>query len=341
MTLTTGTTVTLDDLRYTVQVRSVVGELVLLPGVNRVEVAIAAGVDVPASPGARASVELDGGDGAAVVLTGRVDHVERTTTGAVVVVSDAGAALAAVRPAETYNGLSGVQLVGRLAGLAAADTGPVTALTQTAAYVADPRRTAAEHVAAIAARSDAVAAVDAEGRVTVVAWPVGIPTAAMRLDREFTSFTTSTRSPGHEHVPVGAGGSGAALSPDAWVPSTEPVTGAGDPDGARTWAPDAVLRTRTDVDLAARGASSRRAAATTRMHATCWLQPGRRPGDVVRIDETTDAAQAGPWLLTSVRHELAPGLARTTLDGVAAGAADDLLGALAGLAGLDGLGGLL
>ncbi|GEA84382.1 MAG: hypothetical protein NVV70_06180 [Cellulomonas sp.] len=340
MTLTTGATVTLDDLQYTVQIRSVAAELVLLPGVNRVEVAIAAGVDVPASTGARASVELDGGDGAAVVITGTVDHVAHTTTGAVVVVTDAGAALAAARPAETYNGLTGVQVVGKLADLASADTGPVAALTQTAAYVADPRRTAAEHVAAIAARSDAVAVVDAEGRVTVVAWPVGVPTAAMRLDREFTSFTTSNHTPGHDFTPVGAGGSGAALSPDVWVPSTEAVTGADDPDGSRTWTPDPVLRTRTDVDLAARGATSRRAASTARMRATCWLQPARRPGDVVRIDETTDSAQAGPWLLTSVRHELAPRLARTTLVGVAAGASDDLLGGLlGGLAG--GLGGLL
>ena len=155
MTLATGATVTLDDLRYTAQIRSVAAELVLLPGVNRAEVAIAAGVDVPAAAGARASVELDGGDGTAVVLTGTVDHVERTTSGAVVVVTDAGAALAATRPSETYNGLTGVQVVGKLADLASADTGQVAALTQTAAYVADARRTAAEHVAAIARRSDA------------------------------------------------------------------------------------------------------------------------------------------------------------------------------------------
>ncbi|ASR54782.1 hypothetical protein [Cellulomonas sp. PSBB021] len=336
MTLATGATVTLDDLRYTVQIRSVAAELVLLPGVNRAEVAIAAGVDVPAAAGARASVELDGGDGTAVVLTGTVDHVERTTSGAVVVVTDAGAALAATRPSETYNGLTGVQVVGKLADLASADTGQVAALTQTAAYVADARRTAAEHVAAIAHRSDAVAAVDAEGRVTVVAWPVGVATAAMRLDREFTSFTTSAHTPAHEFTPVGAGGSGAAQAPDAWVPSTDPLTGADEPDGTRTWSPAPVLRTRSDVDLAARGESSRRGAATARMRATCWLQPARRPGDVVRIDETTDPAQSGPWLLTTVRHELAPGVARTTLAGVAARASDDLLGGLAGA-----LGGLL
>ena len=177
---------------------------------------------------------------------------------------------------------------------------------------------------------------DAEGRVTVVAWPVGVATAAMRLDREFTSFTTSAHTPAHEFTPVGAGGSGAAQAPDAWVPSTDPLTGADEPDGTRTWSPAPVLRTRSDVDLAARGESSRRGAATARMRGTCWLQPARRPGDVVRIDETTDPAQSGPWLLTTVRHELAPGIARTTLAGVAAGASDDLLGGLAGA-----LGGLL
>jgi len=336
MTLVTGATVTLDDLRYTVQVRSVVAELALLPGIDRVEVTIAAGVDVPATAGSSGTVELDGGDGAAVVLTGTVDLVERTTHGTVVVLGDAGAALAAVRPAETYDGLTGAQLVSRLADLASVGTGQVAALTQTAAYVADPRRTAAEHVAAVALRSDAVAAVDADGDVTVVPWPVGLPTAAMRLDREFTSFTTSAHAAAHELAPVGAGGSGAARSPDAWVPDTDPVTGADDPDATRTWVPDAVLRTRTDTDLAARGLTNRRAATTARLRATCWLQPARRPGDVVRVDETTQDGQSGPWLLTSVRHDLAPGLARTTLVGVAAGSSDDLLGGLAGA-----LGGLL
>ncbi|HEY3485259.1 MAG TPA: hypothetical protein VGK49_07735, partial [Ilumatobacteraceae bacterium] len=73
-----------------------------------------------------------------------------------------------------------------------------------------------------------------------------------------------------------------------------------------------------------------------RLRAECWLQPARRPGDVVQIQETEFDEQEGPWLLTSVRHDLAWDRAVTSLVGVSGGDTSDLLGSLAGA-----LGGLL
>ncbi len=336
MTLVTAATVTLDRLQYTVQIRSVTAELALLPGVDRADVLIAAGVDVEATPGVDATIELDGGDGAAPVIPGTVDHVDRRRGGTLVSVTDGGAALALVRPAETYNGMPAMQIITQLAQLADVDTGLIAATLQTSAYVADPRRTAAQHVAALADRAGAVAAIDGDGRLTVLPWPTGLPTVAMRRDREFTSISTSSHRQPHEFAFVGAGGSGAALSPDTWLVNTDAVTNADDPSPTRTWQADPVLRTQTDVDLANKSSTARRAASTKRLRAECWLQPARRPGDVVQIQETEFDEQEGPWLLTSVRHDLAWDRAVTSLVGVSGGDTSDLLGSLAGA-----LGGLL
>ena len=333
MTLITGATVTLDRLQYTVQIRSVYAELAVLPSTNRADVLIAAGVDVEATPGAEATIELDGGDGPAAVVTGTVDHVDRSSGGTIVSVSDGGAALAAIRPHETYNGMLATQIIMQLAQAAGTQTGIVVAATQTAAYVADRRRTAAEHVAALAERAGGVASIDGDGRLNVMPWPVGLPTAAMRRDREFTSISVSSHRPAPEVALVGGGGSGVALSPDAWVMSTDAVTGADDPDPTRRWQTDAALRTATDVDRANESLTTRRAAATRRLRAECWLQPNRRPGDVVQIQETEHPDEEGPWLITNVRHDLGWDRSRTVLSGVTAGETSGLLGALAGAIG--------
>lgn len=155
----------------------------------------------------------------------------------------------------------------------------------------------------------------------------------MRRDREFTDLSTSTHRPTHDVAFVGGGGVSVALAPDAWLMSSDVVTNADEPDGGHTWRADPALRTTTDVDLANRSATARRAAATRRMHGECWLQPARRPGDVVQIQQADHPDEAGPWLLTSVRHELGWGHTRSVLDGVSAGDTNSLLGSLAGAVG--------
>lgn len=152
MTLATSAAATFDRSQYTVQIVGVEADLALLPGVNRARVTIAAGVEVDASPGADATVALDGGDGEATVITGAVAAVQRSTDGTVVTVTDAGSELARSRPFETYEGLLATQVIMRLADAVSVDTGPVVATLPTAAYVADPSRTIAEHVCGLAAQ---------------------------------------------------------------------------------------------------------------------------------------------------------------------------------------------
>ena len=337
MSLALAATATLGQLRYTEQLRSVRAHLALLPGVNHAEVAIAAGVRVDATPGTDAEVSLDGGDGAATLLTGTVARVERRPLATVATVTDAGAALAAVRPTGTFHGLPLAQVIRELASAAGVECGLVTVLGQTADWVPSSRRTIAEHVGELARLGGGVAHVDAAGRLAVGPWPVGVPDVAMRLDREFLSFAVHDLDPGTQDVPVGAGGAGTALAPDAWLPATDALATGGDPDATHRWRPSHVLRTLADVRVATEGAARRRDAASRRLTATCWPQPARRPGDVVQVQEGDDA-QAGPWLLTHVRHTVDARTATTVLLGVAGGpgASGGLLGAAAGA-----LGGLL
>lgn len=328
-TLLTSATVTIGRLRYDAQIRAVTVTLALLPGVGQAEVTLAAGVNVEATPGDDAEVTLDGGDGAATVLTGRVHSVRRRSDRTVVHITDGGARLAATRPAETYQAMPATAIIMALAKAADVDTGLVIAPLQTAAYIADPGRTGAEHVAALAFRAGSVAAVDAGGRLNALPWPTGIPTAAMRRDREFLALGTAAHQPSHEFVLVGAGGSGVAAAPDGWLVNADAVATGDEPDPTRSWTPDPMLRTVLDVDTANRSAAVRRGAATTRMTGTCWLQPARRPGDIVAIQQGS-ADEAGPWLFTRVQHRLAPDGAVTTVAGISGGDTADLLGAAIG-----------
>jgi hypothetical protein len=330
MTLTTAAAATLGRLQYTTQVTWTRAQLGLLPATNVVELAIAAGVEVSAAPGDEAQIELDGGDGAATVITGTVSAVRRGALETVVTVVDGGVALARLRPYQTFEGLGAAQVVSQLADAAGVDTGPLIALGQTAAFVAQPRRTGVEQVAHLADLSGAVAGIDGDGRLTLSVWPIGLPTVAMRADREFVSLRTGVLAAPPAFAAVGSGGAGVALAPDAWVPSTTALTTSDDPGAELTWRSDPVLRAQVDVTLAQQGLDQRRAAATTTLQAECWLQPARRPGDVVQLQETD--GQGGPWLLTHVVHELSCRGARSTLRALGVGAsAGSLLDAVGGL----------
>ena len=330
MTLTTAAIATLGRLQYTTQIIWARAQLVLLPATNVLELGIAAGVEVSAAPGDEAEVELDGGDGAATVMTGTVSAVRRGTRETVVTVVDGGVALARLRPYQTFEGLGAAQVMSKLADAVGVETGSLLALGQTAAFVAQPRRTGAEQVAHLADLSGAVAGIDGDGKLAVSLWPIGLPTVAMRADREFLSLRTSVLAPLPAFAAVGSGGAGVALAPDAWVPSTTALTTSADASAELTWRSDPVLRAQVDVTLAQQGLDQRRAAAGSTMQAECWLQPARRPGDVVQLQETD--GQEGPWLLTHVIHELSCGGARSTLRAVGVGAsAGSLLDAVGGL----------
>jgi hypothetical protein len=334
-TLTLAAAVTLGNLRYVEQVTAVTVELGLLPSVSTATVRFPVRADVSAVPGDDAVLELDGGEGAATVLTGAVLGVRRGAEHIDVVVADAGARLAAVRPTTTFDASMVGDSIRSLAADAGVDVGLVSATMQLATYAAHQQRTAAEHVAHLAHLAGAIAAIDAEGALSVTAWPAGPATAAVRYDREFVSYRAERCEAPVAGVAVGGGPAGTPLAPDALQQTVEALTaGSDEPAPDTRWLPTAVLRTPSTVESATAAANTAAGAASTRLLAQCWLQPALRPGTVLEVQEVPTGVDAGPWLLTAVVHRLAPGGGFTDLAGVtAAGAGGDLVGALAGAVG--------
>jgi hypothetical protein len=277
---------------------------------------------------------LAGGAPPGRVLTGTVRSVRRGLGGTEVEIADAGAALAAYRPATTFTATTAADVVSALAGDAGAATGRVELDLPLAAYVADQARTAAEHVARLATLAGGVATVGADGALN--ATPLADePTVALRHGREVLAYdVTGSRETTAPPVAVGNGPAGAAAAPNALRPTPDPLPeGVPEAGTGAVWEAFASLRTPAAA-LAATGAlQARTTARAGRVRARCVLVPSLRPGDVVEVQDLPLGLSEGPWLLTRVEHRLGAG-GVTELDGVRAVAAGGgLLAALAGAIG--------
>lgn len=335
MTLVTGASVTLGNLRYAEQVAAVSAELALLPSVSTAVATFPAAVEVSAAPGDEGSVALHGGEGEATVLTGRVTGICRSHSGTEVVLADAGARLGAARPVTTFDTPIVADAIRSMASDAGVASGLVLTTMALATYAAHQQRTAAEHIAHLARLGGTVAWVDGDGRLTVAPWPTGPAMTALRYDREFVHYRTEQDLPPVAAVTVGGGPAGAVAAPDALAHSVDALTGGeADPAPDRRWAPHAVLRTPAAVDTATRAANTTAAASAWRLTARCWLQPALRPGAVLEVQEVPASVSGGPWLVTAVHHRASPSGGFTDVAGVSAGAgAGGLLAQAAGALG--------
>jgi prophage tail gpP-like protein len=335
VSLAPSAVVTLGNRRYDSHAREVRVELRALPGVNAFSVAVPAGVDVDATPGDAASLELDGGEGAETVLTGKVRALRRGLRTTRAIAADGGADLGALRPAATYERQDARAVIRALASDAGADVGRVDIDIQLAAYVAHQGRTAAEHVAELAELAGAVAGFDAEGALGVAA-PASSASLALRYGRDLiVCETDGWPEPGPPVVPVGYGPAGSVNTPGAMRHTLEAIpagaTEAG-PDALRR--PVAILHTPSTASAAGTAASERHSAGGTRVRARGFLLPALRPGDVVDIQDLPDGLEGGPWLLTAVTHRLGHGEGGTTqFEGRAASGGAGLLGGALGAVG--------
>jgi hypothetical protein len=256
-----------------------------------------------------------------------------------VTASDAGADLAHLRPAATYEGQSVAEIVGALVRDAGASAGTMLAPVRLAAYVAHQQRTAAEHVAHLAALGGAVANVEADGAVSVKPRPLGVPDAALRYGRELVAYRVEDQPAPPAAVVVGNGPAGIVPFPTAFQQTTDALTaGGGDPGADAVWEPSAALRMPLAVQAAAKEVNARRAAAAQRLLAECWLLPSVRPGQLVEVQDLPDRLPGGPWLVTSVVHHLDGRAGGTT--SIRAVVGGDALGSLLGAA-LSAIGSLL
>src|SRR5262249_12452141 len=102
MSLAPAVKVTLGNLAYDTHLADVAVTLALLPGVNRARATLPSSVALSARPGDPGVAELNGGEGAKTVLTGKIEQIARSFQTITVTIADGGAALSRFRPAKTY-----------------------------------------------------------------------------------------------------------------------------------------------------------------------------------------------------------------------------------------------
>ncbi len=321
--------VRLGNLQYDSHLVSLSVELGVLPAINLAQCVFPLDVKVDASPGDIAELELDIGDGATKILTGQVETVSRLFTGTRVTIADAGAKLASLRPAATYEGQTIKATITTLADEAGVSLGKfaLAAPTQLPHYVSHQQRTIAEHIKELARIGNSYALVDEEGKLSVLSRDAGPATSALRYGREFLEYEMRDTPVPSGRVMIGNGPAGAAADPNVFRHSVDALTAGGDDAAANNlWEPRPGLRTGSLVRQASQEINTRRNARTKQLSARCWLVPTLRPGAVLEIQDLPTPLAEGPWLVTEVSHrvDMVSG-SQTKFSGVYAG------GGLAGL----------
>jgi hypothetical protein len=340
MTLAPKASIVLGSEKFDTHALRITVQLAPLPGIGSFRAVFPARTPISASAGDDATLDLDGGEGNKRVLTGVVRVVRRGIHQTEVIVADASFALAELRPATTYRNQSADDVIKALASDAGITVHANVGLPM-AAYVADQRRSAAQHIAMLATLGGAVARVNGDGELEVSRPVAAMPDAAMKYGREIVECNVSAGAASTaKHIRTGSGPAGSAMAPNALRPTKKPLpSGASDPGNGAIWTPAAILRTPAAASTAGASADVTTASAATRIRATAFLIPALRPGLVVDVQDLPGAMSGGPWMLTRVTHTLdAREGGRTVFEGDQASSLD--LAALAGAA-LSAIGGLL
>ncbi|MBK9745259.1 MAG: hypothetical protein IPO91_00630 [Chloroflexi bacterium] len=334
--------VTLGNLQYTEQAVAITATLALLPAVNAVTVTLPAGVRFEAAPDDDGVLELDSGDadgaGADTIVTGKVRAIRRTPRAVEATIGDAGAELARYRPAGTYEKSSAADVIRALAGEADASVASIDIDLPLAAYVAHQARTAAEHVATLAAWGGGFAGVNGDGELFVMQLPEGQPELALRWGRELIDYEVrELPSTSAKRLRVGFGTAGSESAPEALRPSVDPLPADSPTPGMDAiWMAAPALRVPKAAATASAAADAFAAAEGKRVRARCYLQPQLRPGMVIEVQDTPDGLSGGPWIITRVTHRLRPAYGGlTTFEAVTGegGGLGDLLAAALGALG--------
>ena len=342
MSLSPSLSVTLGNLRYDTHALRLHACLEPLPRGNSVRISLPATVRFEAAHGDDASMDVDGGEGAQKLFTGKVRTVRRDFRWIHVTLADAATDLAAYRPCQTFEKQNAKQVIRTLASDVNVNVTDVDVDIDLPAYVAQPGRTAAEQIAELARLSGAIALVDADGNLKVIARPSGQPSVALLYGREILDYSSSeTETINAQRFAIGFGPAGSASAPDVLRPSLDflPSSATAGGSGVMRY-PLPLLRTPTASDAVSTALQTANAARAQKLRSRCFLLPALRPGDVIEVQSLLDGLDGGPWLLTRVIHELQPGAGGfTTIEAEAADTSSLLSGLLS--AGLSALGGLL
>lgn len=300
-------TLTLGSQRWTQQLISLELTLAPAPRLNVLTVRFPAAAPFSAGLGDAASLSLDSGEHEADVFAGSVSSVRRAVDSIVVTALDAGGALAALRPAVTYEKITGGTLVRNLCDAAGVTPGDVDDGVDLAFYAADPTRTALEHIARVAAWGGALARVTTTNQLDAAVVNAEQAELALRYGRELRLIRQS-RLPSQieRFVVAGESGAGTTSAPESLRPTTDFFAGnrPDEPSSTVRWAFEPALRT-------AKGAASAGAALERRYGSSresgvveAFLLPQLRPGTVFEVQDLPDGLAQGPFWATQVRHRI-------------------------------------
>ncbi|WP_261565095.1 hypothetical protein [Frankia gtarii] len=334
--------VTLGGQRWTSQALDVDVLLAAAPLVGTARARLPAGAPVEAAPGDSVVVELDSGEAAATVFTGTVSAVRREFGATVVTAVDAAGALARYRPATTYEKVNAGTVIRALAADVGVGVGAVDDGVALAFYVADPARTALDHVARLAAWSAALVRVDAEGNLIATAVGALQADLAPRYGREVLALAQTTHGRDVEAFTVaGEAGAGSTSAPEALRPTSDFFAGRrpNGPDATHRWRFEPALRTTGAGGTAGAATEWRYRAGRRTGSITMFPQPALRPGSVIEVADPPDPLVRGPFWLDRVRHRFGAAGAYTTARWRTGGPAFSPLAAVAGSAASGRLGG--
>jgi hypothetical protein len=330
---------TLGSQRWTEQLISLHVTLTAAPRVSVVRARLPIGAPMSAAIDDTAILTLDGGEGSAAVFSGAIAAIRRSFDAIEITALDAGGRLAQFRPAVTYEGITAGSLIRKLCDEVGVATGSIDDGVPLAYYVADPARSAWEHIARAAAWSGLLARVSADNAVEATVINAAEPELALRYGRELLWIEHAEHTaPTERFVVVGESGTGDTGSADAHRPTTDFFAGnrPDGPDATRRWRFEPALR--TPAAAATAGAARDRSAKAQQTAGTfeAFLLPQLRPGTVFEIQDLPHDL-GGPQWVESVRHQIDGRGARTQVRYARGGDSFDplaLLGSLLGAVGL-------
>jgi hypothetical protein len=336
MILQPSYSLTLGSQLWTEQLLGIEVELELGPRLDVLSARLPASAPMSAAPGDEVVLTLGSGEKSEDVFSGTVASVSRDVEEIRLRALNGGGALARYRPAVTYEQVTAADVIESLCADVGVETDAVENGVELAFYVADPSRTAFEHVCRASAWGGAVVRFNAGNRLESIVVNASQAELALRSGREMLAVEQSElSSPQDSFVVTGESGSGSTSAPEILRPTTDFFAG-NRPQGpgvGTVWSWEPALRTPQ--------ASATAGAAIGRAHAsgqrpgklTAFLQPDIRPGTVIELAELPGELSAGPFWVVGVKHRLSPDGALTTARFHEGGDAFDSAGLLGSLAG--------
>jgi hypothetical protein len=312
------------------------------PGIDVLIVTFPANAPLSATIDDDVQLTLDNGEQAEKIFTGTVTAIRRSHASIEVRAVNAGGVLCRYRPAVTYENATPATIVRNLASDAGVSTGSLETGTELAFYVADPSRTAWDHIHRVSCWCGALVTVTADNKVETNVVNATTADTALRHGRELLSLARSQTSASIDtFVVAGESGAGSVSSPDVHRPTTDFFSGnrPDDPSPNVVWTWEPALRTTTSAATA--GAARKRiyAAKSDRGVFTAFLQPTLRPGVILEVQKLPDGLIDGPVWIHSVRHSISRAGAVSRVEYFKGGDSFDPLALLGSLAGA--VGGLL